>query len=57
MPNDKVKFLKSQKKIKEKIIFVKDKDLIGFDSASIYVFQFNLWKMKKFGMSENFILK
>ena len=56
MPNDKVKFLKSQKKIKEKIIFVKDKDLIGFDSASIYVFQFNLWKMKKFGMSENFIL-
>ena len=56
MPNEKVKFLKNQKKIKEKIIFVKDKDLIGFESASIYVFQFNLWKMKKFGMSENFIL-
>ena len=56
MPNDKIKFLKSQRKIKEKIIFVKDKDLIGFDSASIYVFQFNLWRMKKFGMSENFIL-
>ena len=56
MPNDKVKFLKNQRKIKEKIIFVKDKDLIGFDSAAIYVFQFNLWKMKKFGMSENFIL-
>ena len=56
MPNSKVRFLKSQRKIKEKIIFVKDKDLIGFDSASIYVFQFNLWKMKKFGMSENFIL-
>ena len=56
MPNEKVKFLKSQRKIKEKIIFIKDKDLIGFDSASIYVFQFNLWKMKKFGMSENFIL-
>ena len=56
MPNNKVKFLKSQKKIKEKIVFVKDKDLIGMDSASIYVFQFNLWKMKKFGMSENFIL-
>ena len=56
MPNEKVKFLKSQRKIKEKIIFVNDKDLIGFDSAAIYVFQFNLWKMKKFGMSENFIL-
>ena len=35
---------------------MKDRDLIGFDSAAIYVFQFNLWKMKKFGMSENFIL-
>ena len=56
MPNNKVKFLKSQKQIKEKIIFVKDKDLIGFDSASIYTFQFNLWRMKKYGMSENFIL-
>ena len=56
MPNEKVKFLKSQKKIKEKIIFINDKDLIGFDSSAIYVFQFNLWKMKKFGMSENFIL-
>ena len=56
MPNEKVIFLKSQRKIKEKIIFVNDKELIGFDSAAIYVFQFNLWKMKKFGMSENFIL-
>ena len=56
MPNDKVKFLKNQDEIKEKIIFVKDKDLIGFDSTAIHVFQFNLWKMKKFGISENFIL-
>ena len=56
MPNNNVKFLKNQKQIKEKIIFVKDKDLIGFDSASIYTFQFNLWRMKKYGMSENFIL-
>ena len=56
MPNEKVKFLKSQNEIKEKIIFVNDRDLIGFDSAAIHVFQFNLWKMKKFGLSENFIL-
>ena len=56
MPNDHVKFLKSQDEIKERIIFVKDNDLIDFDSSVINVFQFNLWKMKKFGMSENFIL-
>ena len=56
MPNDHVKFLKSQDEIKERIIFVKDNDLIDFDSSAINVFQFNLWKMKKFGISENFIL-
>ena len=56
MPNDHVKFLKSQDEIKERIIFVRDNDLIDFDSSAINVFQFNLWKMKKFGMSENFIL-
>ena len=56
MPNDHVKFLKSQDEIKERIIFIKDNDLIDFDSSAINVFQFNLWKMKKFGMSENFIL-
>ena len=56
MPNERVRFFKSPEKIKEKIVYVKDKDLIGFDSASSPVFQFNLWRMKDFGMSENFIL-
>ena len=56
MPNERVKYFKSQEEIKDKIIYVKDKDLIGFDSASSPVFQFNLWRMKDFGMSENFIL-
>ena len=56
MPNDKVRFLKSPELINEKIVYVKDIDLLGFECASIYVFQFNLWQMKKYGMSENFIL-
>ncbi len=56
MPNERVKYFKSPEEIKDKIIYVKDKDLIGFDSASSPVFQFNLWRMKDFGMSENFIL-
>ncbi len=42
MPNDKVKYLKSNEEIKEKIIYIKDKELIGFDSASSTVFEFNL---------------
>lgn len=56
MPNQKVKFLKEYDLIKEKIVYVKDKDLLGFDSASSPSFQFNLWRMKDFGMSDNFIL-
>ena len=56
MPNKKVKYFKPIKQIKEKIVYVKDKDLLGFDTASIYAFLYNLYKMKKFGLSENFIL-
>ena len=56
MPNEKVRYFKPPEEIKEKIVYVKDKDLLGFDSAASRVFQFHLWKMKKFGMSENFIM-
>ena len=55
MPNEKVKFFKDYEKIKEKIIYVKDKDVLGFDSAASPVFEFNLWRLKNFGLSENFI--
>ena len=56
MPNEKVKYFKSPEEIKDKIIYVKDKDLLGFDTASSNLFRFNLFRMKKFGLSENFIL-
>ena len=56
MPNERVRYFKPPEEIKDKIVYVKDKDLLGFDSASVYVFHFHLWKMKQFGMSENFIL-
>ena len=55
MPNEKVKYFKSKDEISDKIVYVKDKDLIGFDSANNIVFLFNLYKMKQFGLSENFI--
>ena len=56
MPNEKVRFFKAPEEISEKIVYIKDKDILGFDSESSSVFQFNLFKMKKFGLSENFIL-
>ena len=55
MPNEKVKYLKEQNIIKDKIIYLKDKDVLGFDSASSITFEFNLWRLKNFGISNNFL--
>ena len=55
MPNDKVMFLKDYDTIKNKIVYIKDKDILGYDSANSLSFQFNYWKMKKFGISDNII--
>ena len=56
MPNDNIPFLNPKEQIQDKIIYIKDKTLLGFDSSSPAVFQFNLHKLKDFGLSENFIL-
>ena len=55
MPNEKVKYFKPYDEIKEKIVYVKDKDVLGYDSANIYAFTFNLFRLEKFGLSNNFI--
>ena len=55
MPNEKVKYLKSYEEINEKIIYINDRDFLGFDSANIFSFTFNLYKLKNFGVSRNFI--
>ena len=56
MPNEKVKYFRPIEEISGKFVYVKDKDLLGFDSANSIVFQLNLGNMSKFGLSENFIL-
>ena len=55
MPNEKVRFLKPYDEIKDKFVYVNDKEFLGYDSANIFAFSFNLHKMEKFGMSKNFI--
>ena len=55
MPNEKVKYFKPYDEIKEKIVYIKDKDVLGYDSANIYAFTFNLFRLEKFGLSNNFI--
>ncbi len=55
MPNNKVSYFRPIEEIKEKIIYIKDKDLLGYDSANNVAFTFNLYKLKKFGLTRNFI--
>ena len=56
MPNEKVRYFKPINEINDKFVYVKDKDLLGFDSADSQTFQLNLCNMTKFNISENFIL-
>lgn len=55
MPNERVRFLKAPEEISEKITYIKDSDLLGFDSASSTTFEFNLWRLSDFNCSENII--
>ena len=56
MPNKKVRFFKEYKNIKNKIVYITDKNLLGYDSSNSNSFQFKVWKMKKFGISDNLII-
>jgi len=55
MPNKLVRYLKSIDEINDKIIYINDRNLLGFDSANIQAFLFNLYKIENFGTSKNFI--
>jgi len=55
MPNKKVRYFKPIEEISDRIVYVNDKDFLGYDSANIFAFSFSLYKMEKFGISKNFI--
>ena len=56
MPNEKVRFFKDYNLINEKIVYVKDKDFLGYDSSNFNAFLYRYWNMKKFGISDNIII-
>ena len=56
MPNDKVRFFKEYISIKEKIVYIKDSDILGYDSSNINAFLFRYWRLARFGISNNFIV-
>ena len=53
--NENIKFLKPIEEIKNKIIYIKDKDLLEFDSSNRQALIYNFYKLGKFGVSDNFI--
>ena len=56
MPNEKVRYFKDYNLISDKIIYVKDKDFLGYDSSNFNAFLFRYWGMKKFNISDNIII-
>ena len=56
MPNKKVRYFKDFNLIKDKIVYVQDKDILGYDSSNSLAFQYRFWKMKQFGITDNFIV-
>jgi hypothetical protein len=55
MPNEKVRYFKDYYLIRNKIVYVKDHDILGHESSNFNAFIFNFWKLKDFGISDNFI--
>ena len=56
MPNERVKYFKPINEINDKFVYIKDIDFVGFDTSNSHVFQYNLYNLAKFGISDNFIL-
>ncbi len=55
MPNDKVRFLKAPEEISDKIVYIKNEDLLGFDSDSSIAYKWNFWRLKDFGCSNHIL--
>ena len=54
MPNNKIKYLKD-KFSDNRIVYVTDNEILGFNTSSVITKEFNLWKLKNVGCSENVI--
>jgi hypothetical protein len=56
MPNKKVRFFKEYNLINDKIVYINDKEFLGYDSSNSHAFQFRYWKLEYFNISTNFIV-
>ena len=55
MPHKKVKYFKDYNLIKDRIIYILDKDFLGYDNYNWLPSKFRYWQLKNYGISENFI--
>ena len=56
MPNEKVRYFKRYNLIKSKIIYIKDKDFLGYESSNINAFLYRYWKLQKYNISRNLVI-
>lgn len=56
MPNERVRYFKEYNLIKNKIVYIKDKDFLGYESSNFNAFLFRYWKLKKYNVSQNLII-
>ena len=54
--NKKIKYFKEYEYINKKIIYINDKEFLGNDSLNINEFEFRYWYLKKYNISNNFIV-
>ena len=56
MPNETIRFIDENKRQKDnRIVYVRDKDLLGFDTTCPLTKEFNMYKLKAFGCADNVI--
>lgn len=56
MPNETIRFIDERKRQKDnRIVYVRDKDLLGFDTTCSLTKEFNMYKLKSFGCATNVI--
>ena len=56
MPSEKIKYFKTANDLEGRIVYIKDEDIIGFNSTNDLNFLLCLWNLEKFNVSKNIIL-
>ena len=57
MPNEKLRFINSSYPLfPYKFSYIKNTEILPFESSTVFTYNMYFWKLKKFGMTENFLI-